>query len=368
MSRDCRALIDLDALRHNLAAVRRLSPGNPVMAVVKANAYGHGLPIVARALAEADAFAVASIDEALAVRDAGLTQPVVLLEGVGTADGLALALAHNFEVVIHDPAQLPLLDALPADCALAAWLKVDTGMNRLGFPVAEAHAVWRRLAALPGLRKPIGLMTHLANADDPADDFSRVQLDRFHDFAADLPGLRSIANSAGIAAWPASREGWLRPGLMLYGASPLLGASGADHGLKPAMTMMTNLIARKQLARGDRVGYGGSWAAPEAMPIGIAAIGYGDGYPWHAANGTPALVNGVRTQVLGRVAMDMIAVDLRDIAGAKVGAPVTAWGCGLPVEEIARAAGTVPYELLCGVTQRVRFSVVEVAGRETLEA
>ncbi|HET7308118.1 MAG TPA: alanine racemase [Gammaproteobacteria bacterium] len=360
MSRDCRALIDLGALRHNLARVRALAPASRVMAVVKANAYGHGLSIVARALADADAFAVACIEEALAVRQAGLTQPVVLLEGVGSADALDAALANHFEVVIHDPSQLPLLARLREADALTVWLKVDTGMNRLGFPVAAARDVWQRLSALPGVRQPIGLVTHLANADDPADDFSRVQIERFNVIAADLPGPRSIANSAGVAAWPASHVGWVRPGIMLYGASPLLKSVGPDLGLSPVMTVSTRLIAIKQLGVGDRVGYGGSWVAPEAMPIGIAAIGYGDGYPRHAPSGTPVLINARRQQLVGRVSMDMIAVDLRG-NDAVVGDPVTLWGRGLPVEEIARAAGTIPYELLCGVTQRVKFKAVNDA-------
>jgi alanine racemase len=356
MSRDCRALIDVGALRHNLAAVRRLSPGSPVMAVVKANAYGHGLAIAARALAGADAFAVASLEEALAVRAAGLSQPVVLLEGVSNRLALEAALAQSFEVVIHDPSQLPLLETLDAAHPLTVWLKVDSGMNRLGFRIEDAHAVWRLLTALPGVRQPIGLMTHLANADDPGDDFSRVQIQRFNDFAAGLPGPRSIANSAGIAAWPDSHAGWVRPGILLYGVSPLVNGSGVDHGLRPVMTVTTRLIAVKQLAASDRVGYGGAWTAPEAMPIGIAAIGYGDGYPRQAPNGAPVLVNGRRAGLVGRVSMDMIAVDLRDLE-ATVGDPVTLWGEGLPIEELARAASMIPYELLCGVTQRVKFSV-----------
>ncbi|HET6654791.1 MAG TPA: alanine racemase [Gammaproteobacteria bacterium] len=356
MSRDCRALIDLGALRHNLSAVRKFAPRSPVMAVVKANAYGHGLPVVARALADADSFAVACIEEALAVREAGLTQPVVLLEGVSSAEALDAALANHFEVVIHDPSQLPLLARLNAADSLTVWLKIDTGMNRLGFPVAAARDVWQQLSVQPGIRQPIGLMTHLANADDPADDFSRVQIERFKGFSQDLPGPRSIANSAGIAAWPASHDGWVRPGVMLYGVSPLLESVGADHDLQPAMTVTTRLIAVKQLAAGDRVGYGGSWVAPEPMPVGIAAIGYGDGYPRHAPSGTPVLVNGRRQQLVGRVSMDMIAVDLRG-NDAAVGDPVTLWGQGLPVEYVARDAGTIPYELLCGVTQRVKFSL-----------
>jgi alanine racemase len=357
LSRDCRALIDLDALRHNLGRVRALAPDSAVMAVVKANAYGHGLGTVARALAGADAFAVACIEEALAVRKAGLGQPVILLEGVDSAEALNTALAQGFEVVVHDPSQLPMLERLDAGAELPVWLKIDTGMNRLGFPVAEARTIGQRLSGLPGIRKPIGLLTHLANADNPADDFSRVQIERFNGFAADHPGSRSIANSAGIAAWPESRAGWVRPGIMLYGASPLLESVGPDHGLKPAMTVKTQLIAIKRLERGARVGYGGSWVAPEAMKLGIAAIGYGDGYPRHAPSGTPVLVNGRRRQLVGRVSMDMIAIDLRG-ANAAVGDPVTIWGRGLPVEEVARAAGTIPYELLCGVTQRVKVSVI----------
>lgn len=357
MTRDCRALIDLGAIRHNLAAVRELSPDSRVMAVVKANAYGHGIGPAAQALAGADAFAVACLEEALAVREAGLSQPVVLLEGVSNALALEAALAQNFEVVIHDSSQLPLLQALNPERPLAVWLKVDTGMNRLGFAPADADDAWRWLRALPGVRQPVGLMTHLANADDPDDDFSAVQIARFNAFAAGRPGPRSIANSAGIAAWPASRGGWVRPGILLYGVSPLRNATGADHGLRPAMTVTTRLIAVKHIGAGERVGYGGAWTAPADIPIGIAAIGYGDGYPRQAPNGTPVLVNGCRAALIGRVSMDMIAVDLREIEAA-AGDPVTLWGAGLPVEEVARAAGMIPYELLCGVTQRVKFSVV----------
>jgi alanine racemase len=356
MSRDCRARIDLAALKHNLAVSRGLARESRIMAVVKANAYGHGIDVVARALAGADAFAVACVEEALAIREQGLTQPIVLLEGVGDADSVDIAQAHGFELVVHDPTQLALLERLGASAAVPVWLKIDTGMNRLGFPLASAAEAWRRLSSLAGIVKPIGLMTHLANADDPADDFSRVQIERFNAFAAERGGPRSIANSAGVAAWPASHADWVRPGIMLYGVSPLLETNGIDHDLFPAMTVTTSLIAVKKIGTDDRVGYGGSWVAPQDMAMGIAAIGYGDGYPRHAPSGTPVLVSGRHQQLIGRVSMDMIAIDLRG-NDAAVGDPVTLWGAGLPVETIARDAGTIPYELLCGVTQRVKFEV-----------
>lgn len=360
MSRDCCAHVNLDALRHNLARVRALAPGHPVMAVVKANAYGHGLAAVAHGLAGADAFAVACIEEAVAIREAGLHHRVVLLEGVFSNDALASAIAHRFEVTIHDYSQLAMLQGLTADDALPVWLKVDTGMNRLGFSEKQADRVWQQLERNPGVCQPPGLLTHLANADDPGDDFTRVQIDRFNRFAAGRSGRRSIANSAGITAWPESRHEWVRPGIMLYGASPLVKTVGHDHGLRPVMTVSTRLIATKHVEAGERVGYSGTWVANRRTRIGIAAIGYGDGYPRHAPNGTPVLINGRRQRLVGRVSMDMIAVEL-DGNDAVVGDRVVVWGDGLPVEEIARAAGTIPYELLCGVTQRVKLQVVDRA-------
>ncbi|HWP94416.1 MAG TPA: alanine racemase [Gammaproteobacteria bacterium] len=356
MSRAARAIIDTRALQHNLRRIRELAPGRRVMAVIKANAYGHGIVPVARALAAADAFAVACTDEALAVRAAGLPNRIVLLEGVFSADELAVAARENLEVVVHSPEQLAWLAAFHGG-TVDVWLKIDTGMNRLGFRVEDTRAAWQRLQELPAVRKPVRLMTHLANADDPDGTRTAEQLARFTAVTRDLPGERSIANSAGTLAWPESHADWVRPGLALYGVSPFAGRTGADEGLVPAMTMLTELHAVKTVRRGESVGYGGSWTAAQDTRIGVAAIGYGDGYPRHAGNGTPVLVNGQRVSLVGRVSMDMITVELGAQPQAKVGDPVELWGAALPVEQIAAAAGTVPYELLCGVTQRVRFEV-----------
>ena len=359
MSRATGAVIDLSALRHNLKRVRELAPRSRVMAVVKANAYGHGLALAAQALAGADAFAVASLEEAQIVRRAGLSNPIVLLEGVFGELELEEAARWSCELVVHDAYQLKLIEKSGLKEELNVWLKVDSGMNRLGFAPAATRDAWKRLNEAKAVKKPVRLMTHFASADEVSNPKTQAQLEAFAAAIAGMEAERSIANSAGILAWPQSHADWVRPGSMLYGASPFADHCGADDGLKPAMTMGTTLIAVKTLKRGETVGYGGAFVAPQDMSLGIAAIGYGDGYPRHAPTGTPVLVKGVRVPLVGRVAMDMIALDLNSVPDAAVGDPVTAWGPGLPVEEIARAAGTIPLELLCGVTQRVKFSVVD---------
>ena len=359
MSRATGAVIDLAALRHNLQRVRELAPRSRVMAVVKANAYGHGLALAAQALAGADAFAVASLEEAQTVRRAGLSNPIVLLEGVFSDAELEEAARWSCELVVHDAYQLELIERSPLQDELSVWLKVDTGMNRLGFAPAAVQDAWKRLNKAAAVKKPVRLMTHFACADEVSDPKTQAQLEAFATATEGLKAERSIANSAGILAWPKSHADWVRPGSMLYGASPFSMKSGKDDGLRPVMTMETALIAVKALKKGESVGYGGAFMAPEDMPLGIAAIGYGDGYPRHVPSGTPMLVKGQRVPLVGRVAMDMIALDLRSVRAPAVGDRVVAWGPELPVEEIARAAGTIPLELLCGVTQRVKFNVVD---------
>ncbi|MGH8372587.1 MAG: alanine racemase [Gammaproteobacteria bacterium] len=359
MSRATGAIINLAALRHNLRRVREIAPRSRVMAVVKANAYGHGITAVARALSETDAYAVASLDEALVIRRAGLVHPIILLEGVFSADELDEAARNGCEVVVHESSQLALLEASRLQHPLGVWLKVDSGMNRLGFPLDQARNAWQRLSAVKAVRGPVRLMTHLACADDTNSSRTTQQLQAFAEATAGIEVERSIANSAGILAWPDSHADWVRPGILLYGVSPFADRCGADDGLLPVMTMRTELIAIRHLQKGEAVGYGGAWVAPEAMTIGIAAIGYGDGYPRHAPNDTPVRVKNQPAALVGRVSMDMIAVDLRTVPDAAVGDPVLVWGAGLPVEQVARAAETIPYELLCGVTQRVKFSIVD---------
>jgi alanine racemase len=359
MSRPTGAVIDLSALRHNLERVRALAPRSRVMAVVKANAYGHGLAVTAQALTGADAFAVASLEEAQVIRRAGLAHPIVLLEGVFGTEELEEAARWNCELVVHDAYQLELIETSSLKGELSVWLKVDSGMNRLGFPLAAAKDAWRRLNAAPAVHKPVRLMTHLASADETSNPKTLAQIESFAIATSGIQAERSIANSAGILAWPQSHADWVRPGSMLYGASPFPSHTGADDGLKPVMTMATALIAVKALKKGETVGYGGAFVAPQDMTLGIAAIGYGDGYPRHVPSGTPVLVKGVRVPLIGRVAMDMIALDLHSVPQPAVGDAVVVWGPGLPVEEIARTSGTIPLELLCGVTQRVKTIVVD---------
>lgn len=356
--RAARATVDTAALRHNLAALRRRAPAAKVMAVIKANAYGHGLVVVARALRDADALAVARVEEGVALRDAGLTNRIVLLEGVLHADQLPLAASLGLDVVVHSAEQLAMVTAARLPRPLAAWLKVDTGMNRLGFRPDEARGAAERLAASPSVGEPLAFMTHLACADDRDAATTDRQMAAFAEALAGLAGERSIANSAGMLWRPDGHADWVRPGIALYGVSPFGDSTGPDLGLVPAMRLASSLIAVKSVRAGEQVGYGGAWTAPRDARIGIAAIGYGDGYTRHLGSGTPVLVNGRRVALAGTVSMDMIALDLAGAPDAAVGDEVTLWGPGLPVEELARLAGTIPYELLCGVTQRVGVTVV----------
>lgn len=352
--RPTRVEIDLGALRHNLGVARAAAPGARTMAAVKADGYGHGLVRVARALeGSTDALAVACIEEALTLREAGIDSTIVLLEGFFRPEELPLLQAHRIESVVHHQGQLDLLANSVLNGAVRVWLKVDSGMHRLGFaPEAVPHA-WERLQQC-GAAVPVGFMTHLACADDRGDGTTVKQLALFRNATEGLGGMHSIANSAGLLGWPASHAHWSRPGVMLYGVSPFLGGRGPEEGLRPAMTFRSELIAINHLREGDAVGYGGTWVCPEPMPVGVIAAGYGDGYPRHAPSGTPVLVNGQRVPLVGRVSMDMLTVDLRTLPDASVGDPVTLWGQELPVEEVAEAAGTIGYELLCGITPRVR--------------
>ena len=351
------ASIDLAALRHNLAVARAKAGHAEVAAVVKADAYGHGAARVLPALAKADKLAVACIEEALALRDAGAVRPILLLEGVFEPDELPLCAAHGLEIVVHEPGQIRMLETTRLERPVPVWLKIDTGMHRLGVQPHEVEALAARLEGCANVAR-LGLMTHLAEADTAGSDATTRQIERFATATAGLDGPRSIANSAGLLAWHAARADLARPGIMLWGCSPLAGSTGPAVGLLPVMTLKTKLIAVQPVAAGEAVGYGGTWRASRATRIGIAAIGYGDGYPRHAPAGTPVLVAGRRHALVGRVSMDMLAVDLGLESIAGVGAAVTLWGEGLPVETVAAAAGTIGYELLCGVTSRVHVRLV----------
>jgi alanine racemase len=357
VSRLIRAVIDTQALRSNLTTLRRLAPLARVTAVVKANAYGHGLVPTALALAAADSFGVARIEEGMALRAAGISQPVMLLEGVFTAEQIAAAARHGFELVVHDPLQIELLEKFSGGERFVIWIKIDTGMNRLGFRVEDFPAALARLLQLPTPAREVRLLTHLARADERDAVATSEQLQRFRSAIQGLRFATSIANSAGVLGWPQAHSDWIRPGLALYGASPFSGESAASFGLKPVMMLETTIIATHRVGRGESVGYGGTWQAPRDTTVAILAGGYGDGLPRSLANGTPVLINGARAPLVGRVSMDMIAVDVADRQDIHVGTRCVLWGEGLAVEEVAAHAGTIPYELLCGVNQRVPLEV-----------
>jgi len=349
------AVIDVAAVRHNLTVIRRQAPAAKIMAVIKANAYGHGALRVARALPDAEGFAVARVDEAVRLRHAGIGGRIAVLEGFTGVEELAQLIHYQLDAVVHCAPQIEILASQPGQNQISVWLKLDTGMNRLGFKADEFTAAHKKLTACAVVRHPINLMTHLANADDPHDPMTNRQIRLFNTTVASVPGERSIANSAGMFGWPDALADWVRPGITLYGISPFPDQTGTELNLKPVMGLYSRLIAVKRLRPGDSVGYGGSWVCRTATVMGIAAIGYGDGYPRQARAGTPVLVNGIRAPLIGRVSMDMVTLDLSAQPQAQPGDPVTLWGDGLPVEEIAGHADTIPYTLVCGITQRVQI-------------
>ena len=352
MTRPARALLSAPALRHNFERVRAYAPHAKVMAVVKANAYGHGLVWTARTLDAADAYAVVSVEEGAELRAAQIVRPICLLEGFFDPAELAAISRHRLTAVVHRVGQVLDIEQAKDVSGLEVWLKVDSGMHRIGFSPEQAADVAARLTGCPAVTK-LRWISHFANAENSFDSATKHQIDVFLKLVDGLDAECSLANSAGIVAWPASHLEWVRPGIMLYGASPLIGRSAAELGLKPVMTLQSQLIAVHRRKKGEAVGYGGDWVCPEDMPVGVVAIGYGDGYPRHAPPGTPVSVNGARASLIGRVSMDMITVDLRTQPQARAGDPVVLWGQDPPVDEIAALAGTISYELLCCVTPRI---------------
>lgn len=326
-----------------------------VMAVVKADAYGHGLERVARALSDADAFGVAAIADGLRLRAAGYRQRIVVLAGPDRAADLDELRRLDLDAVVHHDSQLRWLADDQGGTPLRVWLKIDSGMHRLGFAPARAAEVHARLTAMPSVAGHVTLMTHFAASDEFDNTFTANQIEVFDRATRDLPGPRSLSNSAAVLGWPAGRGDWVRSGGLLYGLSVVEGRTGADFGFLPAMTLATRLIAVNRVGKGCRIGYGSSWEAPEDMSLGIAAIGYGDGYPRAIDNDTPVRIHGRRCPIAGRVAMDLLTIDLRNAPDAVVGDPVTLWGKGLPVETVADHADTISYDLTCGMTRRVLF-------------
>ena len=343
--------IDLDALRHNFRQVRRAAPNSKVMAAVKANAYGHGMVKVAQALDEADAFAVATVAEALSLKQAHIAQPVVILEGFLDLEELTIALEQDLICVLHSSYQLELLEKNPPS-ALKVWVKLDSGMHRLGFPLPEAESVQRRLQRLGGI-EVIGWMSHFSDADDLNNPKNRQQIADFQQATQNLSGERSLANSGGILGLPESHFDWVRPGIMLYGSSPFADKTAEELNLRPVMRFSARMVTVNHFQKGDSIGYASSWKCPEDMAVGVVSVGYGDGYPRHAAVGTPLLVKGQKVPLIGRVSMDMVTVDLRTQPNIKTGDVVMLWGGGLSVDQVASCASTISYELLCAVTQRV---------------
>ena len=357
MTRPSHALIDLDALRANYRLADSLSHrGHPeanTLPVVKANAYGHGAVAVATALEPlAPALAVASCDEAVALREAGIRKPLVLLEGIFSSDEIALCAARDFWPMLGDPSQIDWVLASRAPAPLTVWLKVDTGMHRLGIAPETLAAETRRLRASGKVRDALVAATHFASADELNNPFTATQIRRLREVAGDLP--LSMANSPALLAWPASRSHWNRPGFMLYGSSPFDSPHPDADPLQAVMTFAPRIMALRQLAPGEAVGYGETWRATRPSLIATVPVGYGDGYPRHAANGTPALVNGRRAALAGRVSMDLITLDVTDCGPVALGDPVEFWGKGLAVNEVARHAGTSPYELLTRMPARLR--------------
>lgn len=345
------AEIDCEALAHNLTKAKELAPSSRVMAVIKANGYGHGIDTVAQALSAADAFAVARVDEAVFLRQAGHEKRIVVLEGFSDQEELKLHEQFHLEPVIHSGYQLSLVENLGTGVVPHFWLKVDTGMNRLGISPSDFEQACKILGRLSG----VSAMSHLACADEPGHPMTEKQISLFSKLTSKTSLDRTLANSAAIMRWEQSHYEWIRPGIMLYGVSPFADQSGDEVGLRPVMNLYSRLISIKQVSAGDTVGYGGSFECSDATRVGVLAIGYGDGYPRHIAAGTEVLLNGKKATIIGRVSMDMVTVDLSNCADANVGDSCKLWGSGLPVEALARQASTIPYTLLCGVTRRVKF-------------
>ncbi len=355
MTRPLQARIDLSALQHNLGVARGHAPQSRTIAVIKANGYGHGMLRVAHALDAAEGFAVLNLEDAVLLREAGFNQTILLLEGFFSADELPTLAEYCLASVIHCPEQIEMLEMAGLPVKLDVFLKLNSGMNRLGFRPEAFGAELQRLQASRAVGR-ITLMTHFACADEAQG--IATQLACFDGLAAGLDAPRSLANSAAILRYPAAHGDWVRPGIMLYGSSPFADTNAESLDLKPVMTLTSAIIGVQELRAGNAVGYGATYRAEQSTRVGIVACGYADGYPRHAPTGTPILVNGRRCRTLGRVSMDMLCVDLTGVSDAGIGSPVTLWGKGLPVEEVASAAGTISYELLCALAPRV--PIVEI--------
>ncbi|MDB5772839.1 MAG: alr [Burkholderia sp.] len=343
-------------MRHNLAVAKKHAPDSKVWAVVKANAYGHGLERGMRGFSDADGLALIEPDNAVRLREMGWKKPILLLEGFFEPADLSVVAGHKLQVAVHCVEQMEMLEKIGPGLSapIHVHLKMNSGMNRLGFTPQAYRGAYERLHAMPAVGN-ISLITHFANADEPANAGLPLaeQVLRFRSAAEGLPCERSVSNSAADLMHPELSADWVRPGIILYGATPG-GKTAAEFGLRAAMTLESEIIGIQQIGPGDAIGYGSRFIADQPMTIGVVACGYADGYPRHAPNGTPIVVDGLRTRIIGRVSMDMITVDLTDIPTARVGSKVTLWGDGLPIDEVATAAGTIGYEMMCALAPRVK--------------
>lgn len=355
--------IDLSALHQNLRVIRAHAKGKRILAILKANAYGHGLSRIAEELKDVDAIGVARVDEALQLRNAGIIKPIVLLEGFFDAKQIPVLAASNIQPVLHTKHQVnQLLEADDLPQAMRVWLKVDTGMHRLGLNLNDLYRVSEQLRNSKNVLGEPVLMSHFACADEPEHPKNEIQLTRYAHAVSILPDAdTSLANSAAFFGSIAPQYDWIRPGLALYGVSPFPGGVGRELALVPVMNLQASLISIRKINKGESVGYGAAWTASEDTWIGIVAIGYGDGYPRHAPQGTPIWINGKEYPLVGRVAMDMITVELGPAMSAQLGDTAQLWGPDLPVERVAERVGTIPYELLCSVARRVNLHYVNEA-------
>ncbi|GHB08427.1 alanine racemase [Modicisalibacter luteus] len=359
MGRPLVADIDLDALRHNYRLARDLAPSSQALAVIKADAYGHGAVACAHALNDlAPAFAVACIEEAESLRRGGIDKPIVLLEGIFSRDELPRVEELGLWLSVHSEWQVEALLAFRPRAPIPTWIKVDSGMHRLGFAPEHLPSVWHRLQDAPDRVSGLHLMSHFATADLLDDDYFQHQLARINELATSLDAPTCLANSPATLAWPRAHGAWNRPGVMLYGSNPLEGGNDASRKLKPVMTLRSEIIAIRDIEAGEPVGYGGRWKAPRRSRIGVVAAGYGDGYDRHAIDGTPVLVEGQRTCLVGKVSMDMLTVDLTDLPQAGIGSRVVLWGQDrdgeiLSIDEVASYCDTISYTLLTGILPRV---------------
>lgn len=349
------ACIDLSALQHNLQRVKEQAPESKVMAVVKANGYGHGLRHVAKHATHADAFGVARIEEALQLRACGVVKPILLLEGFYSSGDLPVLVTNNIQTVVHCEEQLAALEQAELETPVVVWLKIDSGMHRLGVRPEQYDEFLSRLNACPNVAKPLRYMSHFGCADELESNITTEQIELFMSLTAGCQGERSLAASAGLLAWPQSQLDWVRPGIIMYGVSPFNHRTAQDMGYRPVMTLKSHLIAVREVKKGESVGYGGMWTSERDTQVGVIAVGYGDGYPRTAPNGTPVLVNGRKVPIAGRVSMDMLTVDLGPDATDKVSDEAILWGKDLPVEEVASHIGTIAYELVTKLTSRVEM-------------